>query len=77
MALSPRKIILREVRRLEHDVALLEILRQHAKNETGTRLSSFGRALLTAGKECGIKQADMAKILDVTPGAVSQHYKRD
>ncbi|MFM5907157.1 MAG: hypothetical protein ACKOPO_06180 [Novosphingobium sp.] len=76
MATSPRKIILRELRRLEHDVALLEILREHAKNESGTRLSDFGKALLSAGKDCGIKQADMARILDVTPGAVSQHYNK-
>ena len=77
MTLSPRKIIMREVRRLEGDVALLDILRDHSKNESGTRLSAFGKALLLAGRDCGIKQADMARILDITPGAVSQHYNRE
>ena len=74
--MTPRKIISRELRKLEKDVALLDVLRQHAKNDSGTRLSDFGKALLAAGRESGIKQADMAEILDITRGAVSQHYSR-
>lgn len=76
MDLTPRKIILRELKKLEADAGLLEILRVHAKTASGARLSQFGKALLAAGRDAGIKQADMARILDITAGAVSQHYNR-
>ena len=78
MPLSPRKIILREVKRLEIDADLLATLRHYAKNESGTRLSAFGKAILRAGFESRdeIKAADIAKLLEITAGAVSQHYAR-
>jgi hypothetical protein len=76
MSRSSRKIIMREVRKLEAAEDMLEILRTHAKNETGTRLSAFGAAFLSAARDAKIKQADMARILDITPGAVSQHYAK-
>ena len=78
MSLSPRKIILREVKRLEIDAELLATLRRYAKNENGTRLSAFGKAILRAGFESkdDIKAADIARLLEITPGAVSQHYAR-
>lgn len=76
MASGSGRIILRELRKLEADVALLGILRAHAKTESGARLSDFGKALLAAGKSSGIKQADMARLLEITAGAVSQHYAR-
>ncbi|UVO53972.1 transcriptional regulator [Sphingomonas sp. SUN039] len=76
--MSPRKIILRELKRLEADAELLAVLRGYAKNETGTRLSAFGQAVLRAGFESRdeVTAADIAKLLDITPGAVSQHYSK-
>lgn len=74
--MNPRKLIIRELNRLEAEAALLELLRTYAKTESGARLSEFGTAMLAAGKRAGIKQRDMAKILEITPGAVSQHYNR-
>lgn len=74
--MTPRKIIMRELKKLEADASLLEILREHAKTASGARLSPFGKAFLSAARDAGIKQADMARILDITAGAVSQHYNR-
>lgn len=78
MAMSPRKIILREVKRLEADSELLAKLRSCAKNENGTRLSDFGKAILRAAYDSrdDVKAADIARFLDITPGAVSQHYSK-
>ena len=73
---TSRRVILRELGKLEADSTLLGLLRTHAKTESGNRLSDFGRAVLVAGRAAGIKQADLARILEITPGAVSQHYKR-
>jgi predicted transcriptional regulator len=39
-------------------------------------MSPFGREILQAAKAAGVKQAFMAKLLDITPGAVSQHYSK-
>jgi DNA-directed RNA polymerase specialized sigma subunit len=73
---SSRKIILREVRRLEESQALLELLRLHSKNDTGTRLSEFGRAILSASKDTDLTQGQIAKILQITTSAVSQHLSK-
>ena len=76
--MSPRKIILRELKRLEVDAELLANFRSYAKNEGGTRLSKFGKAVLRAGFESRdeVKAADIARFLEITAGAVSQHYAR-
>ena len=81
MSMSPRKIILRQVRLLEVDADLLATLRGYVKNENGTRLNEFGKAILRAAfesqnSENKVKAADIAKLLDITPGAVSQHYAK-
>lgn len=77
MSTSARKVILREIKKLEADVSILELARALVKNDAGNRLSPFGRAVLDAAKANGVKQAEIAKILDITAGAVSQHYGRE
>ena len=74
MGFSSRKIILREIKKLEDSAVILENFHLLAKNEAGNRLSPFGRAVLEAARQHGVRQTDIAKILDLTPGAVSQHY---
>ncbi len=37
-------------------------------------MTEFGRTVLAAAKSSGVKQAYVAKLLHITPGAVSQHY---
>jgi len=69
------KTIRNKLREIENELALIESLRMAAKTEGG-RLSAFGRDLLKAAKVAGVKQAFMAKLLDITPGAVSQHYNK-
>lgn len=68
------RIIRREVKRLEEKAKLVETLRVYGKTSGGGRLSPFGRAMLVAARAHGVKQADMAKLLGITAGAVSQHY---
>ena len=60
---------------LEKDAELVSELRQHAKTEGG-RLSLFGREIVRLAKQNDIKQAFVAKLLDITAGAVSQHYNK-
>ena len=69
------RIIRKKLREMENELVLIETLRREAKTEGG-RMSAFGRDLLQAAKSAGVKQAFMAKLLDITPGAVSQHYSK-
>ena len=73
---SEGKSIVRELRVLESENLILHELRSLAKNESQTRLSEFGRALVTAANASGVKQAFIANLLDVTPGAVSRQINR-
>jgi hypothetical protein len=69
------KIIRRKLKELEGELSLLSGLREHAKTDGG-RMTPFGRELLVAAKEAGLKQSYVAKLLGITPGAVSQHYNK-
>ena len=68
--------IRRDLKVLEQDLLLLETLRSLAKTESG-RLTVFGRRLIALFKEEeNVKQSFVAGLLEITPGAVSQHYAR-
>lgn len=69
------KAIRRQLKILDQQAELVEDLRDHAKTEGG-RTTEFGRALLAAAKDAGIKQAYMARLLGISSGAVSQHYNK-
>jgi hypothetical protein len=60
---------------LERQVDLVSVLREHAKTEKG-HLTLFGRELLQLARQNDLKQAFVAKLLDISPGAVSQHYHK-
>jgi len=66
--------IRKQLKVLEGAAEAAEQIRAEAKRESG-RLTPFGRDLLAIGKKNGIQQAIMARLLDVSAGAVSQHYK--
>lgn len=68
--------LLRAVTELEGDAMLLAELRRHAKNDSGTRLSEFGRSLVIAASAAGLKQGFIASLLEITPGAVSRQVNR-
>jgi hypothetical protein len=68
--------IVRALRELESDIQLLNELRRLAKNDSGTRLSPLGRSLIAVASASGVKQAFMASLLDVTPGAISRQVNR-
>ena len=61
--------------RLNDKAKLVDVLREAAKTPGG-RMTDFGRGLLAEAKRAGIKQASMAGLLDISRGAVSQHYNR-
>jgi hypothetical protein len=60
---------------LERQADLVSELREYAKTEGG-RLKLFGRELVRLARQNDLKQAFIAKLLDISPGAVSQHYKK-
>lgn len=68
------RAVRRWIRELEGIREVIEQLRADAKTDGG-KMTQFGRDVLWAAKKNGIKQAHMARLLDITPGAVSQHYK--
>ena len=65
----------RELEILEIEFAAVEELRSLAKTPGG-RMTEFGRALLDLGREHEIRQTLMARLLGISPGAVSNHYRR-
>ena len=67
--------IRRELEILELEFAAIEELRSLAKT-SGGRMTEFGRALLDLGREHQIRQTLMARLLGISPGAVSNHYRR-
>ncbi|ESQ92702.1 hypothetical protein ABAC460_02415 [Asticcacaulis sp. AC460] len=73
--MSAFKIIRSQLKIIETEAGLLALLRIYAKTDGG-RLTDFGRDLISSAKRSGIKQADIAKLLDLSPGAVSQHYNK-
>jgi hypothetical protein len=60
---------------LERKANLVSKLRERAKSEGG-RLTLFGRELVRLAKQNDLKQSFIAKLLDISPGAVSQHYNK-
>jgi predicted GNAT family N-acyltransferase len=69
------KIIRRQVKILESDAELVAQLRLLAKTEGG-HMTEFGREIIASAKDNSVKQAFVAKLLAISPGAVSQHYAR-
>lgn len=65
----------RELELLEIEFAAVDELRTLAKTPGG-RMTEFGRALLELGRDHDIRQTLMAKLLGISPGAVSNHYRR-
>lgn len=65
----------RELKLLELEFTALDELRTLAKT-SGGRMTDFGRALLELGRDHDVRQTLMAKLLAISPGAVSNHYRR-
>jgi hypothetical protein len=59
---------------LEEEVYLIEEFRRLSKTKGG-RLTQLGKHFLIFAKENDMKQSYVAKLLDITPGAVSQHFR--
>jgi len=68
-------IIRRQLRTLEAKAELIDFIRGQCKTEGG-RLNEAGLMFMAMAKAGGWKQATVAAILDITPGAVSQHFNR-
>lgn len=73
--MSATRAIRKQLKAIDAQLDLLVELRDLAKTDGG-RMTSFGRALITAAKDAGVKQAFVARLLDISPGAVSQHYNK-
>jgi hypothetical protein len=71
---TPSKIIRQQVKVLEEAAAPIAAVRSRAKKDTG-RLTDFGKDLLRTGKKHGIPQAEMARLLGITPAGVTPYYK--
>lgn len=69
------KIIRRHLKRLEKEAELVTELRRYSKTDGG-RLTEFGKVVVALAKDHSLKQAFVAKLLHLSPGAVSQHYNR-
>ena len=65
----------RELELLELEFAAVEEFRSLAKTPGG-RMTEFGRAFLDFARENDVKQTLAAKLLGISAGAVSQHYRR-
>lgn len=61
-----------QIKRLEKDAGLVIDLREVAKSEGG-RLTPLGKDLLHALINNGYPNGEIAKLLDITPSAVSQN----
>ncbi len=75
IAMEAISAIRRRLKEVEAALALLSTLREEAKTEGG-RMTAFGRDVLVAARDAGVKQSFMARLFDISPGAVSQHYGR-
>jgi DNA-directed RNA polymerase specialized sigma subunit len=73
--MSNAKMIRKLVKEMEAESLLLDDLRKGAKTEAG-RMTEFGRDLIALFKEHDLQQAYVAKLLAISPGAVSQHYNK-
>lgn len=62
------------IKRLEKYADLVENLREAAKSEAG-RLTPLGVGLVQTLAESGYQHAKIARLLDITPAAVSQRAR--
>jgi DNA-directed RNA polymerase specialized sigma24 family protein len=60
---------------LEADAVIGAALRELSKTASG-RMTPFGRDIIEAARQHGIKQSEVARLLEISSGAVSQHYNR-
>lgn len=67
--------IRRLLKLLERESSVTLELREWAKTEGG-RLNAFGSDFIALAAEHEIPQAVVARILDITPAAVSRRYKQ-
>lgn len=61
------------LKEMERESAVTEELRDLTKTEGG-RLTPFGVGLIRAAAEHGVPQAAIARILGISPAAVSRRY---
>jgi len=73
--MSATRIIRKQLKVIELQLALLDEFRDLAKTEGG-RMTEFGRAFIAAAKDAEVKQAFVARLLEISPGAVSQHFNK-
>lgn len=73
--MDPGRIIRSQVKVLEAAAEPLSLIRELAKTEGG-RLTDYGKDFIAVQKKHGVKQALVAKMLDISAGAVSQHYNK-
>ena len=71
---SYSKTIRAAVKALEEEAAPIAALRARAKKESG-RLTEPGKDLLRWGKKHNLPQAEMARLLGITPAGVTPYYK--
>ncbi|HAS87767.1 MAG TPA: hypothetical protein DCS48_00425 [Desulfovibrio sp.] len=64
-----------KIKDLEKDAEMIHTIRDLAKTEGG-RLTEFGQNLIYTCAESDVKQADIARILDISPSAVNQHVTK-
>jgi DNA-binding MarR family transcriptional regulator len=64
-----------QIKRLEADAGLIYLLQSKAKTEAG-RLTPAGVDIVAACARGGMSQADIAKLLGITPAAVSQQVAK-
>jgi hypothetical protein len=69
------RIIRRQLKAVESVVDLVQTLRDEGKSEGG-KMTQFGREIIQICRKHNIKQSFVAKLFDITPGAVSQHYNK-
>ena len=75
MQMSVGDGVRQELALLEQEFSAMEEFRNMAKTQGG-RMTELGRAFLDFARENDIRQALVAKLLGISPGAVSQHYRR-
>jgi hypothetical protein len=63
------------LRNIEREGRLLSELRAYSKTDGG-RLNDTGRGFIAFAQAYGLRQSFVAKLLDISASAVSQHYNR-
>lgn len=67
------KTFKKAARQVAAELEALEMLKELVKAENGRNLTEAGRKIIDVGLERGYTQSAMARLLDVTPGAVSRY----